>query len=211
MTPFSSAFSGFHPSWLLSAWWRFYNVIFYFRAERPNLSTFDWDLFIFKAKSGFPGGARKWSRSVVSNSLWPHGHQAPPSMGFSRQEYWSGVLLPSVSIKHRKKFCVFSICKCLKYIVMYILWRGTSTLPQGYPVVSCLKKESEVAQSCPTLCDPMDTRLLHPWDFLGKSTGVGCHFFLQGIFPTQGSNPGLLHCRQTFYRLSHQGSNAQNL
>ena len=68
------------------------------------------------------------------------------------------------------------------------------------------KKESEVTQSCPTLCDPMDTRLLRPWDFLGKSTGVGCHFLLQGIFPTQGSNPGLLHCRQTLYRLSHQGS-----
>ena len=34
------------------------------------------------------------------------------------------------------------------------------------------------------------TRLLHPWDFLGKSTGVGCRFLLQGIFPTQGSNPG---------------------
>ena len=44
------------------------------------------------------------------------------------------------------------------------------------------ESESEVAQSCPTLCDPMDTRLLHPWDFLGKSTGVGCHFLLQRIF-----------------------------
>ena len=50
------------------------------------------------------------------------------------------------------------------------------------------------------------TRLLCPWDFLGKSTGVSCHFLLQGIFLTQGSNPGLLHCRQTLYRLSHQGS-----
>ena len=45
-----------------------------------------------------------------------------------------------------------------------------------------------------------------PWDFPGKNTGVGCHFLLRGIFPTQGSNPGLLHCRQTLYRLSHQGS-----
>ena len=43
-----------------------------------------------------------------------------------------------------------------------------------------MKSESEVAQSCLTLCDPMDTRLLRPWDFLGKSTGVGCHFLLQG-------------------------------
>ena len=48
------------------------------------------------------------------------------------------------------------------------------------------------------------TKLLHPRDFPGKSTGVGCHFLLQGIFPTQGSNPGLSHCRQTLYRLSHQ-------
>ena len=47
--------------------------------------------------------------------------------------------------------------------------------------------------------------LLRPWDCPGKSTGVGCRFLLQEIFPTQGSNPGLLHCRQTLYHLSHQG------
>ena len=45
-----------------------------------------------------------------------------------------------------------------------------------------------------------------PWDFPGKSAGVDCHFLLQGIFPTQESNPGLPHCRQTFYHLSNQGS-----
>ena len=50
------------------------------------------------------------------------------------------------------------------------------------------------------------TRLLSPWDFPGKSTGVGCQFLLQGIFLTQGLNPGLLHCLQTLYHLSHQGS-----
>ena len=50
------------------------------------------------------------------------------------------------------------------------------------------------------------TKLLCPWDFLGKNTGVGCCFLLQEIFPTQGSNPGLPHCRQTLYCLSHQGS-----
>ena len=37
-----------------------------------------------------------------------------------------------------------------------------------------------ITQLCPTLCDPMDTRLLCPWDFLGKSTGVGCLFLFQG-------------------------------
>ena len=49
------------------------------------------------------------------------------------------------------------------------------------------------------------TRLLCPWDFPGQNTGVGCHSLLQGIFPAQGLNPGLLHCRQILYRLSHQG------
>ena len=49
------------------------------------------------------------------------------------------------------------------------------------------------------------TRLLCPWDFPGKDTGVGCHFLLQRILPTQGSNLDLLHCRQILYRLSHQG------
>ena len=49
-------------------------------------------------------------------------------------------------------------------------------------------------------------QLLSPWDFPGKSTGVGCHFLLQGIFLTQGLKPGLLHCRQMLYPLSCQGS-----
>ena len=47
--------------------------------------------------------------------------------------------------------------------------------------------------------------LLCPWDFPGKNTRVGCHFLLQGIFLTQGSNLGLLLCRQILYHLSHQG------
>ena len=47
--------------------------------------------------------------------------------------------------------------------------------------------------------------LLCPWDSPGKNTGVGCHSLLQGILLTQGLNPGLLHCRQIVYHLSHQG------
>ena len=52
-------------------------------------------------------------------------------------------------------------------------------------------------------------RLFHPWDFPGKNTGVGCHFLLQGIFPTQGLNPGLPHSRQMLYCLSHPGSQSK--
>ena len=48
--------------------------------------------------------------------------------------------------------------------------------------------------------------LLCPGNSPGKNTGVGCHALLQGIFPTQGWNPGLLPYRQILYCLSHQGS-----
>ena len=51
------------------------------------------------------------------------------------------------------------------------------------------------------------THELHSsWSYLGQNTGVGSLSLLQGIFPTQGSNPGILHCRLILYQLSHQGS-----
>ena len=48
--------------------------------------------------------------------------------------------------------------------------------------------------------------LYSPWNSPGQNTGVGSIFLLQGISPTQESNPGLPHCRQTLYQLSHKGS-----
>ena len=61
----------------------------------------------------------------------------------------------------------------------------------------------KVTQSCPTLCDPHG--LHSPWNSPGQNTGVGIHSLLQGIFPTQGSNPGLLRCRKILHQLSHKG------
>ena len=62
------------------------------------------------------------------------------------------------------------------------------------------------AQSCLTLCNPMDCSppgsSVHG-DSPVKNTGVGSYALLQGIVPTQGSNPGVLHCRQILYHLSH--------
>ena len=52
-------------------------------------------------------------------------------------------------------------------------------------------------------------RLLCPWDFPGKNTGVGCHFLLHGIFPTQGLNPGLLHCTQMLLPSEPPGKSKQ--
>ena len=65
-----------------------------------------------------------------------------------------------------------------------------------------------LATLCPSLYDPMDCSLQNSllMDYPGQNTGVGCHFLLQGIFPTQESNPGLLHCRQILYQLSYEGS-----
>ena len=64
-----------------------------------------------------------------------------------------------------------------------------------------------VVLSCPTLCDLMDRSppgsSVHG-DSPGKNIGVGCHSLLQGIFPTQGLNPGLPHCRQILYHLSYR-------
>ena len=72
-----------------------------------------------------------------------------------------------------------------------------------YYAVECSEcMHTKSLQSCLTLCDPMDCGPLGscPWDSSGKNTGVGCHFLLQGIFPPQGSNPQLLHCRRILYR-----------
>ena len=66
-----------------------------------------------------------------------------------------------------------------------------------------------VAQWCLTLCDPMGCSppgsSVHG-DSPVKNTRVGCHALLQGLFPTQGSKPGVPCCRQILYHLSHQGS-----
>ena len=60
----------------------------------------------------------------------------------------------------------------------------------------------QVFQPCTTLCEPMDC----PWISPGQNTGVGSLSLLQGIFPAQESNWGLLHCRQILYQRSYQGS-----
>ena len=64
------------------------------------------------------------------------------------------------------------------------------------------------SKMCLTLCNPMNYSLpgLCPWDFPGKNTGEGCHFLLQGIFLTPGSNLHLLPWKMDYLPLSHLGS-----
>ena len=76
----------------------------------------------------------------------------------------------------------------------------------------CVCHVCSVAQSCPTLCDLMDcsppSSSVHGTE---KWSGVGCHFLLQRIFPTQGSNTLLQHQQVDYLPLGHQGRQKKNV
>ena len=100
------------------------------------------------------------------------------------QEYWSGQTIPSP---------------------VDLLNPG---IELGSPALQADSLPAEPVRK-PTLCNCLDCS--PPGSSVygnspGKNIGVGCHALLQGIFPTQGSNPGLPHCRQILYQLSHKGS-----
>ena len=142
----------------------------------------------------------------MSNSFQSHGlyvaHQAALSMGFPRQEYWSGLPLPSPGNLPDPGIKPASLVSPTLQADSLLLSH------QGRPAsdkcaVLCLATQSSL-----TLCDPMDCSTLGSsvyGDSTSKNTEVGPHAFLQGIFPTQGLNPGLPHCRRMPYHLSHQG------
>ena len=106
--------------------------------------------------------------------------------------------------------CVFIYCICFIHSSLTgylghfysLAIENNAGMHVGVHVWVCL-----VTQSCLTLCNPMDCSL--PGSFahglLQTRILECCHALFQGIFPTQGSNPGPLHCRQILYRLSHQG------
>ena len=105
-------------------------------------------------------------------------HQAPPSLGFSRQEHWSG--LPFPSPLESAENCNF---------------RPATT---AYHVqISPSRPRSPALQADSLPAEPQGK---------SKNTGVGGLSRLQRIFPTQESNWGLLHCRRILYQLSYQGS-----
>ena len=142
---------------------------------------------------------------------WTVAHQAPLSMEFSRQEYWLLPLLLSrfsrVQLCANPETAAHQAPPSLGFSRQEY-WSG---LPFPSPMHESEKWKwgrSVVSHSeRPHRLQP--TRLLHPWDFPGKSTGVACHSGL--LFPSPGDlpdsriKPGLLHCRQIPYHLSHQG------
>ena len=86
--------------------------------------------------------------------------------------------------------------------------------PQGQPAflgteIKLLAHQSDwiESESHSVMSDSLQPHGLYsPWNSPGQNSGVGSLSLLQGIFPTQGSNPGFPHCRQILYPLSHKGS-----
>ena len=71
-------------------------------------------------------------------------------------------------------------------------------------MTNLMKSETEI---CSVVSNSLQShRLYSPWNSPGQDIGVGSHSRLQGFFPTQGSNPGLPHCKWILYHLNHQGS-----
>ena len=133
-----------------------------------------------------------------SVTLWSAVHQAPLSMGFSRQEYWSGQTFPSLgnlSDPGIEPVSLMSPALAGGFFTISATWEAS---------VSQRESRSVVSNSL------WLRRLYSPWNSPGQNTGVGSCSLLQGIFPThfpsQGSNPLLLHCRWILYQLSHKGS-----
>ena len=97
--------------------------------------------------------------------------------------------------KDKKAFLTFH--HMLEYSQLTMLWKKNNN-------VVIVSSESE---NCSVISDSLRPhRLYSPWNSLGQNTGVGSLSLLQGIFPTQGSNPGLPHCRWILHQLSHKRS-----
>ena len=96
-----------------------------------------------------------------------------------------------------------------KFCLRYILTCVTLSLVLFFLQFSWASAVCLVMPSGPSLCNPIDCSppgsSVHS-NSPGQNTGVGSCSLLQGIFPTQGLNPGLPHCQQILYQLSHKGS-----
>ena len=128
-------------------------------------------------------------------------------MGFPRQEYWSGLRFPPPGdLPHPGLEPGPPVSPALQMdaLTAALCWKPSTV------GLSKDEKSESVSHSVVSYSlwpyGPQPARLLCPWDAPGQNTGVGCRSRLQGVFPTQGLNPGLLHRRQTLYHLSHQGS-----
>ena len=127
------------------------------------------------------------------------------------QVYWLFQLPPHASRKERWQiFGCYTLGTeedpwwvCLKPSLCMLA--RLPVLPELYLMPSAWEKKWSKSRSVVSYC-LQSHGLYSPWNSPGQNTGVGSLSLLQGIFPTQGSNQGLLHCRQILYQLSHRES-----
>ena len=94
-----------------------------------------------------------------------------------------------------------------EWLSLHFLSRAPSPESWWNIPVHCSEGIFKVSESCSVVSDSLQPHVLYsPRNSLSQNTRVGSRSLFQGIFPTQGSNPGLLHCRWILYQLSHQGS-----
>ena len=116
-------------------------------------------------------------------------------------------VVKKISLAYFTPLCIpASFVKDKVTIGTWVSLRAFHLVPWIY--ISVFIYSCSVAKSYLTVCDTIDSsaRLLCPWDFLGKNTGVGCRFLLQGIFPTQGWNHGSSAWQVDFLLLCYQGN-----
>ena len=163
----------------------------------------------------------RFSHVQLFVTLWTVAHQAPLSMAFSRQEYWhelpgpppGDLLNPGIEPLSLMFPALASgfFTTSTTWEVPYIIHTNTIFLlvfphfylhsKTWYSAWETSESESEVHLVESNSLRPRG--LYSPWNSPGQNTGVGSLSLLQEIFPTQGSNPGLPHCRQILYQPNH--------
>ena len=175
-------------------------------------------------------------------------HQAPLSIKFPRQKYWSGFPVPSPGDLPDPRIKLLSPAlvgrslllshqgNCLmRYTLLICIWDMSGFFwhfqnknfswsfiqkaLSNWRVMSSKTQKPKTSneegaiilvkwtENLSVVADSLRPYGLYsPWNSPGQNTGVGRLSLLQGIFPTQGLNPGLPHCRRILYQLSHQGS-----
>ena len=125
------------------------------------------------------------SCSILSSSLWPHGLYSPQNSPGQNTGEGSLSLLKGIFSTQGSNW---DLLHC-RQILYHLSYQGSSV---------------KVTQSCLTLCNPMDCTV--HGILQARILEWAAFPFLQGIFPTQGSNPRIPHCRQILYQLSHKAS-----
>ena len=137
----------------------------------------------------------RFSHVQLVATLWTIARQASLSMGFSRQKYWSGLPFPSPGDLPNpgiEPTSLMSPALAGRFFTTSATWEPQSASQSV--VTDSLRPHWLACQA------PLSMK------FPRQEYWSGCHSLLQGIFPIQGSNTGLLHCRWILYCLSHQGS-----